>query len=175
MCHQPAPVAGIFVFSTPARERGFLFGGCMSAAVTFEGKFLVGLTPEQAFPLFSPRGEEAWVPGWKPQFLYPAGAEWETGLVFRTVHEGQESIWFVRELDLRRHAVTYDRVDIGLVAATVRVACRKAEAESTVVTVRYTFIAISEAGNAFVSARTGDEYAAKMRRWEESISAIAGR
>jgi hypothetical protein len=140
-------------------------------SATFEGEFQVRQPVEQAFPLFSPRGEEAWAPGWKPELLHPAGAEWETGLVFRTVHEGQESIWFVRSLDRERHSVTYDRVDIGLTATTVSVTCADAGGDTTDVTVRYTFVGISEAGNDFVRSRSDAEHAAKMGRWEDEIAA----
>jgi hypothetical protein len=141
-------------------------------SVTFEGSFRVHQPAEHAFPLFSPRGEEAWVPGWKPEMLHPAGAEWETGLVFRTVHDGQESIWFVRSLDRDAHRVTYDRVDLGMTATTVSVRCEAAGSDTTNVSVTYTFVGITDAGNAFVRAQKRDEFAAKMERWQDAIAAL---
>jgi hypothetical protein len=143
-----------------------------SASLTLEGGFRLEVPPETAFPFFSPRGEEAWVPGWKPEILYPAGAEWETGLVFRTVHDGQESIWFIRELDRERHRVTYDRVDVGMTATTVRVTCEEIVPGSTDVTVRYTFVGISEAGNELVRSRDAGDFANRMGGWRDAITAV---
>lgn len=143
----------------------------MSSA-TFEGSFRVLLSADEAFPLFSPLGERAWVSGWNPELLYPPGAEWETGLVFRTIHDGQESIWFVRALDREVHSVTYDRVDVGLTATTVSVRCSGEGDAVTRVTVRYTYVGLSEAGDAFVASQTEDDYAARMRHWEELIAAM---
>lgn len=141
----------------------------VSRSAELQGKFRLRRDPDAAFPLFSPRGEEAWVPGWKPELLWPEGVEWEEGLVFRTNHDGDESIWFVARLDRARRRVTYHRVDLGLVAATVSVACDSDGADGTEVSVRYLFVGITERGNEFVRERTAEEYAEKMKRWERAI------
>lgn len=62
----------------------------VSESVNFEGKLRFWRPVAEAFPLFSPRGEEAWVPRWKRELLHPTEWEWGTGLVFWTVLEGQE-------------------------------------------------------------------------------------
>jgi hypothetical protein len=38
----------------------------------------------RAFPLFTPKGEMAWVDGWAPTFLHPASGETQAGMVFTT-------------------------------------------------------------------------------------------
>ncbi|MFZ2492869.1 MAG: hypothetical protein WA208_15410 [Thermoanaerobaculia bacterium] len=144
-----------------------------SASVTLEGSFRVDRSPDDAFPLFSPRGEEAWVPGWKPELIHPAGAEWEEGLVFRTKSGEQESIWFVAKLDRAAHRVTYHRVDAGNAAVTVSVACDAVTHDETKVSVRYTFVGISEEGNAYARERTSEEFAARMQQWESWIAGLA--
>lgn len=140
-------------------------------SIALKGGFRVDLPPTEAFPLFSPLGEKAWVPEWNPELLHPSGVEWETGLVWRTAHDGQESIWFVGALDREQHDVTYYRVDLGLTGVTIAVSCRESDG-GTAVAVRYTFVGITDAGNEFVRARTEAEFEAKMRHWQESIAAI---
>ena len=142
------------------------------ASITLAGRFRVDKSSAEAFPLFSPRGEELWVPDWKPEILYPAGAEWEEGLVFRTVRGGQEAVWFVTTLDRDLHRVTYHRVDTGMTAVTVSVACDPAAGNGTEVRVRYTFVGLSDAGNEAVRARSQPEFDEWMRQWESMIAAM---
>lgn len=142
------------------------------ASVTLDGSFRVNRTPDSAFPLFSPRGEEAWVPDWKPELLYPADAEWQEGQVFRTRHGTDESIWFVGYLDREGHRVVYHRVDAGLTAVTVSVCCDGAASDATKVTVRYTVVGITEAGNDFVRKQKQEDFAARMLQWEWWIAAM---
>ncbi|HEX9982417.1 MAG TPA: hypothetical protein VGF69_04060 [Thermoanaerobaculia bacterium] len=138
---------------------------------SYAGKFRVAQPIEQAFPLFSPRGEEAWAPGWKPEILYAPLSDWEEGMVFRTVRDGQETIWFVAKLDREAHHVTYHRVDAGTAAVTVDVACEPAGAQ-TIVRVRYTFVALSDEGAAQIASRNQGEFDQWMEEWEKAIAAI---
>ncbi|HEX7149878.1 MAG TPA: hypothetical protein VF618_00200 [Thermoanaerobaculia bacterium] len=137
-----------------------------------EGRFRVAQPVERAFPLFSPRGEELWAPDWKPEILYTPASDWEEELVFRTLRDGQETIWFVAKLDRESHRVRYHRVDVGLMAVTVSVACDAAGPEETEVRVRYTFVATSEGGAAQVESRTQEQFDGWMREWESAVAAI---
>jgi hypothetical protein len=140
-------------------------------SVDLHGSFRVALPVDRAFPLFSPRGEEVWVPGWKPEILHPAGATWEEGLVFRTYDDGVDVVWFVAKLDHAAHRVTYHRVERGRAAVTVTVACDAVDASSTEVKVRYVFVGISDDGNAQIRALTQEAFAGKMQKWGEMIAA----
>lgn len=142
------------------------------ASITLAGSFHVEAPVEEAFPLFSPKGEEAWVAGWKAEILYPEGAEWECGLVFRTRKGESETIWFVTELDRQAHRVGYHRVEAGMTAVMLRVECEEAGASQTRVSVRYTFVGISEAGNEAVLHRSQREFDEWMQEWESSIAPL---
>ena len=37
---------------------------------------------EEAFPLFTPKGEEDWVPGWKPDYFAPESGETRKDMLF---------------------------------------------------------------------------------------------
>ena len=46
------------------------------------GQIFVDLPPEEAFRLFTPRGEQDWVPGWQPEFPHPVEDDTLPGTVF---------------------------------------------------------------------------------------------
>ncbi len=147
------------------------------AAVEHRGALTVEAPIDQAFSLFSPEGERAWVPGWDPELLHPPGAVWERGLLFRTQEETGEAVWVVTALDRDAHDVEYHRVEPGRYVARVRVRCAPSAAAngSTDVAVAYTFVGLSESGNAEVRAMTPEAYAGKMARWSRWIAgALAG-
>lgn len=143
----------------------------VSESITLYGTLRVDAPVDVAFPLFSPRGEEAWVPEWKPELIHPPGVDWCEGQVFRTVHDGQESIWFVARLDRDSHEVTYHRVDLGLSATSVTVRCRPAGENATETAVEYRWVGLTGEGNRFVREQTREAFREKLTRWEAWISA----
>jgi hypothetical protein len=134
-------------------------------AISFVGTVPVAATVHEAFPLFSPVGEQAWVPGWKPERVHPPGVEWARGQIFRTEEERGEAIWIVARLDREQHEVEYYRVEPGRYVARIEVACRGASVGRSDVSVAYSFVGLSEIGNADIAAMSQAEYDAKMRRW----------
>ncbi|TMR11175.1 hypothetical protein, partial [Nonomuraea zeae] len=84
------------------------------------GRLSVALPPEEAFVLFTPRGEERWVAGWRPRFPAPAGDDSAPGTVFETGEHGELTTWVVtgREAGWR---VSYARLTPGSRAGTVTV------------------------------------------------------
>lgn len=144
-------------------------------SIDLSGAFTLPMAPEAAFPLFSPVGEKRWVPGWDPELVHPPGVEWERGLIFRTREERGEAIWVVTALDRQRHDVEYHRVEAGRYVARVHVRCTAAAAGGTDVQVTYTFVGLSDVGNADIAAMSREAYVEKMQRWQGWITkAIAG-
>jgi hypothetical protein len=144
--------------------------------IELRGGFVVEGRVEVVFEMFSPLGEKAWVPGWDPELIYPPGASWERGLVFRTREERGEAIWIVTALDRRRREVEYHRVEPGRYVARVNVACSARSATETDVRVTYGFVGLSPTGNEDIARTSAEEYEEKMRRWQTWIAAhLAGR
>jgi hypothetical protein len=136
----------------------------------FEGGLTVEGPLHQVFPLFSPEGERAWVPGWDPELLHPRDTPWAEGQIFRTREERGEAIWIVTRLQRSDYRVEYHRVEPGRYVARVRVACADAGAGVTVVLTSYAFLGLSEAGNQDIASMTEEDYAQKMRRWKGWIA-----
>lgn len=151
---------------TPSFEAG---------TVQLKGGLRVGAPPDHVFPLFSPLGERAWVPGWDPEILYPHGASWTRGMVFRTRSDSGDALWIVTRLDPDAHEVEYRRVEPGRYVVRISVRCTADPAPGTAVSIEYEFVGLSESGNAEIAAMTQEGYAQKMRQWEAWIAAALKR
>jgi hypothetical protein len=134
------------------------------------GSLVVEGSAGDVFELFSPLGEKAWVPGWDPELLYPPGAAWERGQVFRTREEHGEAVWVVTSLDRSRLEVEYHRVEAGRWVARVLVSCSPRGTARTDVTVSYLFVGLSPSGDEEIGRMSAAEYEAKLRRWRDWIA-----
>ncbi|RWA97127.1 hypothetical protein [Mesorhizobium sp.] len=54
---------------------------------------------DRVFPLFTPTGETLWVDGWDPEFLHPQDGETRQGMVFRTAHGDETTLWACTDWD----------------------------------------------------------------------------
>jgi hypothetical protein len=140
-----------------------------AASIELSGGFKVSAPLENAFELFSPRGEKRWVPGWDPELLHPPGVDWARGLIFRTQEQQGEAVWMVTHLDRPGHDVEYVRVEPGRYVATVRVQGRARGATETDVRVTYVFVGLSESGNREIAAMSQAAFDEKMTRWQQWI------
>jgi len=58
-------------------------------------------------PLFGAERERAWAPDWNPQFVWPAQANDQEGMVFTLAHGGRNAIWVNTSFDLGANRVQY--------------------------------------------------------------------
>ena len=136
------------------------------------GTVAIPLTPDLAFPLFTPLGERRWAPGWEPRFHSPADGEAGEGAVFSTTAKGHgETLWIIVDWQPERHRARYARVTPGLIAGTVEVTCAPGPHATTVATVTYDLVGLSPEGDRHLSGWTESWYAAYLKGWEEQISA----
>lgn len=132
------------------------------------GRIRVALPPGEAFRLFTPRGEQDWVPGWHPRFPAPVHDDTEPGTVFETSAHGRHTVWLVTDRRPGRH-ISYSRVTPGDQAGTVTVDISAAGHHSEV-EVTYQLTALT--GPAGRSLREfADGYPAYLQSWEEGITA----
>jgi len=143
--------------------------GFVPRSVRLEGHFPVGRPVAEVFEPFSPIGETLWVPGWSPELLYPPGVSWERGLIFRTREESGEAVWVVTHLDRTGREVEYHRVEPGRHVARVAVRCAELGPRETEVRTSYTYVGLSDHGNAGLAEMTEAAYDHKMRTWRSWI------
>ncbi len=111
---------------------------------TATGTFTVALPPNEAFHLFTPRGEQLWAAGWNPQFPADAPDDTAPGTVFTTNASGRLTTWLVID-STRGHTISYARLLPHVSAGTVRVTLRPSSQTPgpTEVTVTYDLTVLS--------------------------------
>ena len=129
---------------------------------------LLPLPIADCFPLFTPIGERAWVPGWEPDFLWPSDGRTQKGMVFLTGHGAEETFWTVVDFDENNHYARYCRVTPGSRSVLVEVRCAATGPEETEVEVRYIMTGHNDAGNEAVRAFVG-AYPAMIEEWRTLI------
>jgi len=135
------------------------------------GKIVLPIAPDRAFQFFTPEGERSWIPEWEPEYLHPADGTLTTGLVFRTRAGGEETLWLVARYDPAGLEAEYVRIVPDSRMGTVSVRCESAAVDQTEVHVTYELTALSESGNAVLTALSESAYADMLHEWHESIVA----
>ena len=135
-------------------------------------RIVLALPVEVAFPLFTPKGEEAWAAGWTPEYLHPADGETRLGMVFRTFHGGETTLWGCVDHRPEEHRIRYVRVTPDSRFAFVDVACRAIAADRTEVEVAYAQTALSPAGDAALAQLDEVRFAATIDGWRVEIEAM---
>jgi hypothetical protein len=127
---------------------------------------------DRVFPLFTPLGETRWVPGWAPDFLHPASGETCEGMVFRTAHGAEETLWSCIHWTPDDYRVRYVRVTPGVRFGFVSVAGRALEAGQAEINVGYTFTALGAEGEAMLAALTQEAFAAMIDGWQIALNRL---
>ena len=132
------------------------------------GRITVALPPDEAFRLFTPRGEQQWAHGWHPRFPAPVLDDGEPGTVFETDAHGQHTTWLVTGREPGRR-ISYARVIPGQQAGTVTVMISGAGDHSDV-EVCYQLTALTPAGDRRLR-EFADSYPAYLESWQAAIAA----
>jgi hypothetical protein len=128
----------------------------------------VPLPAEEAFQLFTPRGEREWAHGWDPTFPAPTSDDSEPGTVFETDARGQRATWLVTDR-VRGKRIAYAQVIPGDRAGSITVSLHATEAGSEVEVV-YELTPLSEAGAHHLN-QFADGYGDYLRSWQDAIAA----
>ena len=112
----------------------------------YSHEIVVDRPASEAFPLFTPKGEEAWVPGWKPTHVRPASGETCEEMIFTTGEGDEQTFWTCLSWRLDRCHVRYLRLTPASRMAFVDVQCRPEGPERTRVSVGYQIQALMDQG-----------------------------
>jgi hypothetical protein len=135
--------------------------------VRLTGTVEIDLRQEEAFLLFTPTGERAWARGWNPEFPSQGSDDTEPGTVFRTEHDGRESIWTVIQRDAG-NSIGYVMTTPGDRCGLIAVACQPS-AQGTRATVSYDLTALNPGTNEELD-RFAANYASFLGDWERAIA-----
>jgi len=135
--------------------------------MTLTGTLRVPLPPDEAFRLFTARGERDWVDGWEPHFPDPVDDDAAVGTVFETGTGGHHATWIVTDRDGHLR-IRYARVAAGRDAGTVEVTLAPSR-EDTEVTVTYQLTALTPGGAEWLRTFAAG-YPEFLRSWESAIA-----
>lgn len=145
--------------------------GADGGAYRLAGTVRVALPPREAYMLFTPRGEEQWVVGWRPHFPVAVSDDTAPGTVFETTARGEVTTWVILDRDPGSR-IAYARVTPGSRAGTVAVQVdAAADDRHSLVQVTYTLTALTPDG-ARELAGFAATYPAFLASWEDAIAAF---
>ena len=130
------------------------------------GSFLVDESPADAFVLFTARGEESWVPEWRPHFPVPTIDDTRVGIVFQTPTPLGTATWVVTHSDPPR-SISYAQFVEGRRVTLVEVSLESAGAGSRI-TVTYRVCPLDADARALAQdfAATYEDF---LRQWARLI------
>src|SRR5262245_55135144 len=132
------------------------------------GRIQVALPPDEAFRLFTPRGERDWVAGWEPRFPALTADDSQPGTVFETNSHGQTTVWLVLGRQWGKR-ISYARVTPGDRAGTVTIVVIPKGHHHSDVEVTYELTALTDAANTKLR-EFADNYPAYLQSWQEAIT-----
>jgi hypothetical protein len=102
------------------------------------------LPADRAFMLFTPAGEELWVDGWAPRYLWPGDGHTREGMVFTTGHGSECTIWLLADFDPGTRRSRYVRTTPGCRAGVVEIACDPVHEQRCRLDVTYDMTALED-------------------------------
>lgn len=141
-------------------------------SISHTRSFEMGIPIEDLFPLFSPEGEKYWVPGWDYVNVMET-TELSEDYVFLTKthdHGTTDAIWIVKKYDPKSHFVQFYKIEPEDKIGVVTVKCTKLETERTKIQVTYKYVALSAAGEEFVSKFSKSVYEEFIGEWKTLLS-----
>ena len=135
--------------------------------IELSGRVGVAAPPAEAFRFFTPDGERRWVPDWEPEYLHPPDGALAEGLVFRTRHGGEMTLWLVVRCD-EGTAVEYARVTPDSRMGTVSVRLSPAGWNATEAQITYRMTSLSSHGDLLLEAFAAG-FPEMLAEWERRI------
>jgi hypothetical protein len=135
--------------------------------IELSGRVGVAAPPADAFRFFTPEGERLWVPDWEPEYLHPHDGTLTDGLVFRTRHGGDVTLWLVANHQ-PGVAIEYVRVTPESRMGTVTVQVAPAGWNATEAQITYRMTALSAVGERLLHVFAAD-FPEMLAEWERRI------
>jgi hypothetical protein len=126
--------------------------------------------PERVLPLLTPLGERAWAVGWEPEMRWQAPGDGEGTIFVTRSHGPGETVWILQTFDAAHGRVAYVHTTPGFLVVELTLSLSAAPGDRTRAEIRYTFTALSDAGNARIAQMTEAHYAEFMRDWERELN-----
>lgn len=137
----------------------------------FSHEIVIDRSPQHALPLFTPKGEEAWVPGWRPDYIAPEDGATCEEMLFRTGDGPEETFWTCMRFSPEDGHARYLRITPASRIAFVDVKCIGDDGGKTRVRVAYETYPLGDAGKEYLSRTGPADFAAMIEEWGNLIAA----
>jgi hypothetical protein len=128
---------------------------------------------DKVFPLFTPQGENLWIPTWKFTPIYPASGDTVRDMVFRT---DEDTLWTLAVYEPPRRSVYVHTTNDLL--ARIEVVCEPLDANHTRMKITWVFTAITEQGQVAVEHHNSEadlpKKQANWKKWLDEYAVKAG-
>jgi len=141
----------------------------------YSHEIVIDRSASEAFPLFTPRGEEAWVPGWSPTYIHPETGETCKEMIFTTGEGEEKTFWTCLSWQPDQWHVRYLRLTPASRFAFVDVHCTPEGPDRTRVRVCYQMHALNDHGRAFLEGFSQRQFAQSIDEWSDLIEAMGSR
>ncbi len=139
----------------------------------YHHEIVVDRTVSETFPLFTPKGEEAWVPGWKPVYVRPETGETCEEMIFTTGEGDEKTYWTCLKWQPDQWHVRYLRLTPVSRIAFVDVLCKPEAHDRTRVRVSYQVQALSDHGRSYLESLSQSDFAKSIDEWSDLIDAMS--
>jgi hypothetical protein len=137
--------------------------------VEFSHEILIEQCADEAIQLFTPKGEESWVPEWRPNYIWPQTGEICRDIIFETGSGGEATLWACLEWQPDERCVRYLRTTPGSRIAFVEVCCRAHGTGHAIARVTYRYVALSDSGDELIAAMSPISFARMIDDWAAMI------
>lgn len=134
-----------------------------------EFSFTVEAPFDQVAPLFGANEERKWASDWNPQFIYPAPARDQQGMVFKVEHGQFTSVWINTALDLAAGHIQYAYVLNDAMTTLIDIHLTRESQQKTAVKVVYERTALMPEANEHVQHFAKDD-AGAGKEWGDAIN-----
>jgi hypothetical protein len=134
--------------------------------------FTMSVPIAKLFPLFTPEGEKAWVPGWDYENVMgtPELCEDYVFLTKKHDHGSSNAIWIVKKYDPKSHFVQYYKIEPETKIGVVSVKCIEMGPAKTEVQVTYKYLSLSKNGEVFISGFSEKVYEDFIGEWQKLLA-----
>lgn len=135
---------------------------------SFKHDFEIEKPIELVFPLFTAEGEKLWAPGWDYRQIFGEKNVKEDDIFVTQTHDhsAADAIWIVKKYDAQNYFVQYYKIEPTEKVGLITVQCENVSNEKTRISVAYSYTALSNSGEKFVSRFTETEYASFINEWK---------
>ncbi len=126
---------------------------------------------QQCQRFFTAAGEELWVDGWQPRYVYPPDGRTEAGMVFCTGSGDELTFWTMTDFNTAAGYARFVRVTPQSRIAIVEVRCTDVDGVATDVAVTYTVTALDPSRIDVLGPFRGAAFKAMIEDWRAKIEA----